>query len=252
MIANPSAAAHSPAPDAAGPLLALRGLAGGYPGGEDIVRGLDLSLDAGRIGVIVGPNGAGKSTLLKIVAGLLAARRGSVELAGERLDGASPQRIARSGVGFVPQEANVFATMTVRENLEIGGYLAPGRARGRIAELFGRFPMLGEKARAQAGSLSGGQRQVLALAIALMLSPRLLLLDEPSAGLSPIAAGELFDTVRTLAGEGIAVLMVEQNALAALEIADHGVLMVQGEKLREGPARAFAEDPETRRQFLGG
>jgi ABC-type branched-subunit amino acid transport system ATPase component len=232
--------------------LAIADLAGGYPGGEDIVRGVDLSVAPGTVAVIVGPNGAGKSTLLKLVAGLLPARRGSVRLGQTTLPSGDPQGIARAGVGFVPQEKNVFATMTVRENLELGGYLAPREVKARMAKLLARFPLLAERARAAAGSLSGGQRQVLALAVALMLEPRVLLLDEPSAGLSPIAAQSLFETVRRLADEGLAILMVEQNALDALAMADRGILMVQGQKVHEGQARAFADDPETRRRFLGG
>ena len=233
-------------------LLEVSGLAGGYPGGEDIVRGVDLAVAAGEVTVIVGPNGAGKSTLLKIVAGLLPARRGEARLAGERLSSGDPQGVARRGLGFVPQERNVFATMSVRENLELGGHLAPRQVRERMAAQFARFPLLAERARAPAGSLSGGQRQVLALAIALMLEPRVLLLDEPSAGLSPVACETVFATVRGLADEGLAILMVEQNALAALAMADRGMLMVQGEKAREDGARALAADPETRRRFLGG
>ena len=232
--------------------LTITGIAGGYAGGEDIVRGIDLALAPGELTVIVGPIGAGKSTLLKIVAGLLPARRGRMELESVPLRAGNPQSIAAQGVGFVPQERNVFATMSVRENLEIGGYLAPREVRLRMAQQFERFPLLANKARAPAGSLSGGQRQVLALAIALMLTPKVLLLDEPSAGLSPIAAADLFATVRGLAAAGIAILMVEQNALAALAIADRGMLMVLGEKVRDGPAPALAADPDTRRLFLGG
>ena len=232
--------------------LALTGIAGGYTGSEDIVKGVDLALAPGELTVIVGPNGAGKSTLLKIIAGLLPARRGRIELGGVPLPCGDPQAIAARGVVFVPQERNVFATLTVRENLEIGGYLAPREVRRRVVRQFERFPLLAAKARAPAGSLSGGQRQILALAIALMLTPKVLLLDEPSAGLSPIAAADLFATVRSLAADGIAILMVEQNALAALAIADRGMLMVLGEKSREGPAAALADDPDTRRLFLGG
>ena len=232
--------------------LSISGIAGGYGSGEDIVKGVDLTLAAGELAVIVGPNGAGKSTLLKIIAGLVPARRGSMRLEGAALPAGDPQGIAALGLSFVPQERNVFATMSVRENLEIGGYLAPRNVRRRTAELFERFPMLATKARAAAGSLSGGQRQTLALAIALMLTPKVLLLDEPTAGLSPIAATALFDTVLGHAAEGITVLMVEQNALAALAIADRGILMVQGVTAREGPAGELAADPETRRLFLGG
>jgi ABC-type branched-subunit amino acid transport system ATPase component len=234
------------------PILSISGVAGGYGAGEDIVKGVDLSLAAGELAVIVGPNGAGKSTLLKMIAGLVPVRRGAMRLGDIALPAGDPQGTAAAGVGFVPQERNVFPTMSVRENLELGAYLAPREARARTARMLERFPLLATKARAAAGSLSGGQRQVLALAIALMLTPRVLLLDEPSAGLSPIAADALFDSVRQLAAEGIAILMIEQNALAALAIADRGILMVQGEKVREGAAAGLAADPDMRRLFLGG
>ena len=234
------------------PALAIQDLRAGYGRGEDIVKGISLQLAAGELMVIVGPNGAGKSTLLKAIAGLVPVRAGQMQAGGVALPAGQPQRIAAVGVGFVPQERNVFATMTVRENLDVGGFLAPKQARSRAAALLARYPMLAAKAGVAAGSLSGGQRQTLALAIALMLTPQVLLLDEPSAGLSPIAAAALFDSVRALADEGIAVLMVEQNALAALAMADRGLLMVQGEAALQGPAADMAADPDTRRLFLGG
>ncbi|MBI3373567.1 MAG: ABC transporter ATP-binding protein, partial [Betaproteobacteria bacterium] len=230
--------------------LNATGLVGGYGDGEDIVRGVDLTVAGGELTVIVGPNGAGKSTLLKILAGLVPARRGGVELDAVALPAGDPVRIATAGVGFVPQERNVFGSMTVRENLEIGAYLAPRQVKRRVAAQLERFPVLAAKARAPARSLSGGQRQVLALAIALMMSPKVLLLDEPSVGLSPIAAEDLFVTIKSLAAQGMAVLMVEQNALAALETADHGIVMMLGQVSRSSPARALAADPEIRRLFL--
>jgi branched-chain amino acid transport system ATP-binding protein len=153
---------------------------------------------------------------------------------------------------LVPQEANIFPTMTVRENLEMGGFLEPREAPRRIESLYSRFPLLAEKRRAAARTLSGGQRQVLAMAMALMVQPRLLLLDEPSAGLAPQAAETLFDSIAAIHAEGTAIAMVEQNALAALAIADRGVVLVDGRTARVGPARELADDPEVRRLFLGG
>jgi branched-chain amino acid transport system ATP-binding protein/neutral amino acid transport system ATP-binding protein len=190
--------------------------------------------------------------LLKAIAGLLPLKSGAVLLDGERIDALPARDRARRGIAFVPQEANVFPTMSVRENLEMGGFVERRAARDRIEALFARFPMLAEKRRAAARTLSGGQRQVLAMAMALMVQPRLLLLDEPSAGLSPLAADTLFDTIAAIHREGTAIAMVEQNAYEALMIADRGVVLVDGRTVRAGAARALADDAEVRRLFLGG
>jgi ABC-type branched-subunit amino acid transport system ATPase component len=233
------------------PLLSVRGVAGGYTPSDRVVKGVDLDIQAGELVVIVGPNGAGKSTLLKLIAGLLYLAEGSIALEGRGLATQTPLARARAGIGFVPQESNVFGGMTVRENLEMGAYLH-GRGEARIASMYERFPMLYDKRRAPAGTLSGGQRQVVAMAMALMGEPRMLLLDEPSAGLSPAACEVLFDTVRELANSGLTLLMIEQNALAALDIADRGIVMVSGTTRADRVARDLAQDPETRRMFLGG
>lgn len=234
------------------PLLRVRGLAGGYTRTDRVVKGVDLDIEPGELVVVVGPNGAGKSTLLKLIAGLHHVAEGSIELEGRLLAVQTPQARARAGIGFVPQESNVFGGLTVRENLEMGAYLHGADAQARMESLYTRFPILRDKRRALAGTLSGGQRQVVAMAIALMGQPRMLLLDEPSAGLSPAACEVLFDTVRELADSGLTILMIEQNALAALDIADRGVVMVSGAKRADQAARALAGDPETRRMFLGG
>ncbi|MEB0060278.1 ABC transporter ATP-binding protein [Variovorax sp. LG9.2] len=230
-------------------LMRIQGLKGGY-GGEDIVKGIDLALDAGDFAVIIGPNGAGKSTFLKMICGLVNFHSGSIEMDGRPLTGG--QALSASGIGFVPQEFNVFPSMTVRENLEIGCYLKPRDVKRRIDEQLARFPLLADRLRLPARTLSGGQRQTLALAIALMMAPRVLLLDEPSAGLSPVAASAMFDTVSQLSRDGIAVLMIEQNALAALAIAQRGIVFVMGQKVRDAVASDLVLDPETRRLFLGG
>jgi ABC-type branched-subunit amino acid transport system ATPase component len=230
----------------------VRGLAGGYAPSDRVVKGVDLEVRAGELVVVVGPNGAGKSTLLKLIAGLHHVAEGSIELEGRRLAPQTPLARARAGIGFVPQESNVFGTMTVRENLEMGAYLHGRGEEARMESMYARFPVLGEKRRAPAGTLSGGQRQVVAMAMALMGQPRMLLLDEPSAGLSPAACEVLFDTVRELANDGLTILMIEQNALAALDIADRGIVMVSGTKRADRGARDLANDPETRRMFLGG
>ena len=230
-------------------LLRIQGLKGGY-GGEDIVKGIDLALDAGDFAVIIGPNGAGKSTFLKMICGLVEFHSGGIELDGRPLAGG--QALSAAGIGFVPQELNVFPSMTVRDNLEIGCYLQPRESRRRVDEQLARFPLLADRLRVPARTLSGGQRQTLALAIALMMAPRVLLLDEPSAGLSPVAATAMFDTVSQLTREGIAVLMIEQNALAALAVAERGIVFVMGQKVRDAAASDLVHDPETRRLFLGG
>ena len=225
----------------------------GYGAADEILKGAVLSVEQGELVAIIGPNGAGKSTLLKAIAGLLKLKSGSVALDGSDISGHSARQRARAGIAFVPQEANIFPSMTVRENLEMGGFIAPAGGIGaRIADLFARFPMLAEKRRAAARTLSGGQRQVLAMAMALMVAPRLLLLDEPSAGLSPKAAELLFDTIVAVHRDGISIVMVEQNARQALAIADRGVVLVDGRTVHAGSARAMAEDPDISRLFLGG
>ena len=189
-------------------LLSVEGVVGGYTKADTILKGVSATAERAEIVAILGPNGAGKSTLLKAIAGQLALREGAVHLDGAPLVGLKPREIAARGVAYVPQEANVFPTLSIRENLEIGGYLDPTQTRGRIDEMFDRFPMLAEKRREAARTLSGGQRQVLAVAIALMVAPVLLLLDEPSAGVSPVAAAELFETIRGIRDQGVAIVLV--------------------------------------------
>ncbi len=224
----------------------------GYGAADEILKGAELAVAQGEMVAVIGPNGAGKSTLLKAIAGLLRLKSGAILLDGAQVRHLSPGDRARRGIAFVPQEANVFRSMTVRENLEMGGLIERAGARARIDALFARFPMLGAKRRSAARTLSGGQRQVLAMAMALMVSPRLLLLDEPSAGLSPAAAESLFDTIAAIHRGGTSVVMVEQNAREALMIADRGVVLVDGRTVREGKAREMAEDAEVKQLFLGG
>jgi branched-chain amino acid transport system ATP-binding protein len=224
----------------------------GYGAADEILKGAEFTITAGEMVAVIGPNGAGKSTLLKAIAGLLSLKSGAILLDGAPIQHLSPGDRARRGIAFVPQEANVFPSMTIRENLEMGGLIERASIRTRIDALFEQFPMLGAKRRSAARTLSGGQRQVLAMAMALMVAPRLLLLDEPSAGLSPAAAETLFDTIVDIHRGGTSIVMVEQNAREALMIADRGVVLVDGRAVRNGPARAMAEDPEVRRLFLGG
>ncbi len=233
-------------------VLAVSGIVAGYSRADTILKGVSATADAGEIVAVLGPNGAGKSTLLKAITGQVTVREGHVRVGEDDITGRRPREVARAGVAYVPQEANVFATMTVRENLEIGGYVEPKAAAGRIETLFARFPVLAEKRRDAARTLSGGQRQLLAMAIAMMVEPKLLLLDEPSAGLSPIAAREMFDTIRQIAATGVAVVLVEQNALDALDLADRAYILAAGQNHTEGTGADLAADPDIRRTFLGG
>ena len=233
-------------------LLDIVGLRGGYAAADEIVKGTDLSVEAGEIVALIGPNGAGKSTLLKLVAGLLQPSGGSVRFKEREIAGLGAPEISRAGLSFVPQERNVFGTMSVAENLEMGGFIDRAHAKHRMAELYQRFPMLAEKRRAAARTLSGGQRQILAMAIALMNAPDLLLLDEPTAGLSPRAAEDLFATILALNRSGVAILMVEQNALEALAVATRAYVLVQGRPQHHGRAADLADDPTVRDLFLGG
>jgi branched-chain amino acid transport system ATP-binding protein len=233
-------------------LLAAEGIVGGYAAAERIVKGVTMGAEAGELVTVIGPNGAGKSTALKLISGLLRPSEGRVTISGEDVTGRPPQAIARAGLGFVPQERNVFGSLSVAENLEMGCLFERGSAKARSEEAYARFPVLAEKRRAAAWSLSGGQRQLLAMAVALMARPKALLLDEPTAGLSPKAAHELFGTIRRIAAGGVAVLMVEQNALEALEASDRAYVLVDGRNHLAGAASAVAGDPDIRRLFLGG
>lgn len=226
-------------------------MTGGY-GGVDILRGCTIAVERGEVAVIVGPNGAGKSTAMKAIFGLVRLRRGAVRLEGEDITRLSPQARVRKGMGFVPQERNVFATMTVQENLEMGAYLRRDDIGDTMARVFDLFPVLKEKRHQPAGELSGGQRQQVAVGRALMTGPRLLMLDEPTAGVAPRVMDDLFDRVLEIRGTGIAVLMVEQNAAQALSIADRGYVLVTGENRYTDSGEALLSDPDVRRSFLGG
>ena len=232
--------------------LTVQALRGGYASADEIVKGVDLTVQAHDLAVIIGPNGAGKSTFLKLVTGLLVPKAGRVEIDGAALKLGDPHAACEHGLSFVPQERNVFQSLTVRENLEMGGFLLHKALRDRIDEQLQRFPLLKSRLKHKAGNLSGGQRQVLAMAVALMTSPRVLLLDEPTAGLSPAAADEVFVLVRDLARQGLAILMVEQNALLALEYGTRGIVLVAGKKLRDETAAGLLADDEIRHLFLGG
>jgi branched-chain amino acid transport system ATP-binding protein/neutral amino acid transport system ATP-binding protein len=232
-------------------LLAATGVVAGYGAQDEILKGVDLLVDDNEIVAIIGPNGAGKSTLLKVIAGLLRPKAGAIALGGRDIAGLAPREISRLGLAYVPQEFNVFPTLTVRENLEIGGYIDRKAAARRIDGVLAQFPVLAEKRRHAARTLSGGERQMLAMAMALMVEPTVLLLDEPSAGLSPVAAERLFDAIVQIHKEGVAIAIVEQNANEALAIADRAYILVDGKNSRTGSAHVLAVDPEIRRLFLG-
>ena len=231
--------------------LSGEGMTGGY-GGADIIRDCTIEAEQGEVAVIVGPNGAGKSTAMKAVFGMIALREGAVRLDGEDITRLSPQERVRKGMGFVPQERNVFTTMTVQENLEMGAYIRDVGVADTMARVFDLFPILKERRRQPAGELSGGQRQQVAIGRALMTEPRLLMLDEPTAGVSPVVMDDLFDRILEIRATGIAILMVEQNAAQALTIADRGYVLVTGQNRHTDTGEALLADPEVRRSFLGG
>ena len=226
-------------------------MTGGY-GGSDILRGCTISAESGEITVIVGPNGAGKSTAMKAMFGMLELRAGTVLLDGEDINSLQPQHRVRRGMSFVPQTQNVFTSMTVEENLEMGGFIRGDDFTDTIEEIFNLFPVLREKRAQPAGELSGGQRQQVAVGRALMTQPKILMLDEPTAGVSPIVMDELFDRIVDVARTGVAILMVEQNAKQALQIADRGYVLVQGENRYTDSGAALLSSPHVRRAFLGG
>lgn len=234
------------------PFLIGEAMTGGYGRGADILNGCTIAVDKGKIAVIVGPNGAGKSTAMKAVFGMLTLRSGAVRLAGEDITALTPQARVAKGMAFVPQTSNIFTSMTVEENLEMGAYLRRDDIRATMEQVYTLFPILRDKRRQAAGELSGGQRQQVAVGRALMTQPSVLMLDEPTAGVSPIVMDELFDRIIEVARAGITILMVEQNARQALEIADMGYVLVQGANAFTGTGAELLADPQVRKSFLGG
>lgn len=233
------------------PFLVANEMTGGY-GPVDILHDCTIEAHEGEIAVIVGPNGAGKSTAMKAVFGMLGLRGGKVTLGGEDITNLTPQARVAKGMAFVPQTGNVFPTMSVEENLEMGAFLRRDDIAVTMEQVFELFPILGDKRAQNAGELSGGQRQQVAVGRALMTQPKLLMLDEPTAGVSPIVMDELFDRIIEVARTGITILMVEQNARQALNIADKGYVLVQGRNRFTDTGEALLNDPEVRKSFLGG
>ena len=231
--------------------LAGKGMVGGY-GGADILKGCTIEVGRGEIAVVVGPNGAGKSTAMKAMLGMLDLREGNVVLDGKDITDLSPQDRVAEGIAFVPQTDNVFAGMTVEENLEMGAFLRDDDITEIMDQIYDLFPILKERRHQNAGELSGGQRQQVAVGRAMMTRPTVLMLDEPTAGVSPIVMDELFDRIIEVKQTGVAILMVEQNARQALAIADRGYVLVTGENRHTDTGTALLADPEVRRAFLGG
>ncbi len=232
-------------------LIEAKGLFGGY-GGADILRGVDIAIRRDQIGVIVGPNGAGKSTTLKALFGLLTVREGTVQLNGTDITNAPPEKLVPLGMAYVPQELNVFGTLTVEENLEMGAYVRRDDFRDSLDHIYTIFPPLADKKDQAAGELSGGQRQMVAMGRALMSEPSLILLDEPTAGLSPLYMDQIFDRVVAIRKNGVGVLMVEQNAKQALAFADVGFVLAQGDNRFTDTGAALIADPDVAKSFLGG
>lgn len=233
------------------PLIELKHVVGGY-GGAPILNGVNMAIDASDIGVIVGPNGAGKSTTLKAIFGLLKVTGGTIDFGGENIANSLPDKLVPKGLSFVPQEKNVFTSMSVEENLEMGAFTRRDDFKGTMDWVYGMFPVLAEKRRQPAGELSGGQRQMVAMGRALMSKPKLLMLDEPSAGLSPRYVIEIFETIVRVNKEGVGILMVEQNARQALAFASKGFVLASGQNRFTGTGAELIADPEVAKSFLGG
>jgi branched-chain amino acid transport system ATP-binding protein len=234
------------------PFLIGENMTGGYGTGADILHDCTIAVNPGEIAVIVGPNGAGKSTAMKAVFGMLNIHKGAVRLGGEDITSMSPQDRVAKGMAFVPQTSNIFTSLTVEENLEMGAFLRRDDIQVTMDQIFDLFPILRDKRKQAAGELSGGQRQQVAVGRALMTQPKVLMLDEPTAGVSPIVMDELFDRIIEVARTGISILMVEQNARQALAIADKGYVLVQGRNRFTDTGAVLLADPDVRKSFLGG
>lgn len=233
-------------------LLEVKKLIAGYGDNAPILQDVDMMLDAGEIGVIVGPNGAGKSTLLKSIFGLLNIHSGSMTLDGEDICGLRADQLVEKGLGFVPQEFNVFQSMSVEENLEMGAFIRKDDIQGMLEKVYHYFPPLKDKRKQPTGELSGGQRQMVAMGRALMSEPQVLLLDEPTAGLSPLFMEKIFERIRAVNEVGVTVLMVEQHAKQALALADLGFVLVTGQNAYTDTGEALLADKEVAKAFLGG
>ena len=234
-----------------GEILSIKSLSGGY-GGVDILHNVSLTVGTGEIVVMIGPNGAGKSTAMKSIFGLIKISGGQVLFNNIDLTGKAPEKIVATGISYVPQTQNIFVTLSVKENLEMGAFILKSDISHRLTRVYDMFPALKEKQKQSAGTLSGGQRQMVAIGKAMMLDPELLLLDEPTAGLSPALQNDVLETVTEINKSGVSVLMVEQNARQALNVADRGYIFVDGKIRSEGPADQLLSQPDVASLFLGG
>ncbi|MCY4229085.1 MAG: ABC transporter ATP-binding protein [Gammaproteobacteria bacterium] len=232
--------------------LDATGMSGGYGTGPDIIHDCDLTVEAGEIAVVVGPNGAGKSTAMKGIFGMIHLREGKILFNDRDITALPPSDRVLEGMAFVPQNNNVFPSMSVEENLEMGAFIRTDNISSTITQVFELFPILKDKRKQMAGELSGGQRQQVAIGRALMTEPRLLMLDEPTAGVAPIVMQDLFKRIQDITASGVAVLMVEQNARQALAIADRGFVLVQGKNRFTDQGKGLLANPEVQRSFLGG
>ncbi|MBW2031442.1 MAG: ABC transporter ATP-binding protein [Deltaproteobacteria bacterium] len=233
-------------------ILKAEKVTAGYTSEVDILHGVDIQIQEGQIVSIIGPNGAGKSTLLKTIFGLLKPRGGTIAFEEEDITGLKPDKIARKGLSYVPQVDNVFPSLTIQENLEMGAFIRRDDYSGRLEEIYELFPALKGKRNQKAGQLSGGQRQMVAMGRALMLDPRVLLLDEPSAGLAPIIVSDIFEKIVDINRTGVSMMIVEQNAREALKMANHGYVLAMGRNVLDDSGKALLENEEVGRLYLGG
>lgn len=232
-------------------LLQVEGVQVGYQE-ADILHGVNLSLEEGQIVSVIGPNGAGKSTLLKTIFGLLQPRNGKISFKGEDITGLKPEKIVHKGISYVPQVENVFPNLSVQENLEMGAFIRSDDFSHKYKEIYELFPVLEEKRKQKVGHLSGGQRQMVAMGRALMLDPEIILLDEPSAGLAPLLVSNIFEMIKEINSNGISIIIVEQNAKKALEMADHGYVLAMGENVLDDTGAALLANEDIGRLYLGG
>lgn len=232
-------------------LLQVEGVRVGYQE-ADILHGVNLSLEEGQIVSVIGPNGAGKSTLLKTIFGLLQPGNGKISFKGEDITGLRPEKIVQKGISYVPQVENVFPNLSVQENLEMGAFIRSDDFSHKYKEIYELFPVLEEKRKQKVGHLSGGQRQMVAMGRALMLDPEIILLDEPSAGLAPLLVSNIFEMIKEINSNGISIIIVEQNAKKALEMADHGYVLAMGENVLDDTGAALLANEDIGRLYLGG
>jgi len=233
-------------------VLEAENITAGYTTGVNILNNVDIQLKSGKIVSVIGPNGAGKSTLLKTIFGILKPSSGKIRLKGKDITGLKPDKVAKKGISYVPQVNNVFPSLTIQENLEMGAFIRSDDYSQRLGEIYELFPILGERRKQKAGQLSGGQRQMVAMGRALMLDPQVLLLDEPSAGLAPYLVDMIFEKITDINKSGVSMIIVEQNAKKALKMADHGYVLAMGKNVLDDTGEALLNNEEVGRLYLGG